>query len=67
VTLSVSGSRRETTLENGDVQTVFTGRNLFNTPEWGFVLISGEVTSVNNVFEPLLGEGQLTDLCGLLD
>jgi hypothetical protein len=71
VTLSVTGSFHNATLENGNVQTVFTGRNLIFQPQLGFVLAIREFTSVfdaeNNVVEPLSGEGQLIDVCGLLD
>jgi hypothetical protein len=55
-TVDASGSERESTLRNGDIQTMFAGRNLFpisaeNLMKWnvldlapGFYLISGQVT-----------------------
>jgi len=70
VTLSITGSFHNTTLDNGNVQTVFTGRNLIFDPEAGFVLAIGNFTSVFDakgaVVEPLSGKGQLIDVCGLL-
>ena len=71
VTLSITGSFHNTTLDNGNVQTVFTGRNLIFDPEAGFVLAIGNFTPVFDakgaVVEPLSGKGQLIDVCGLLD
>lgn len=70
VTLSVTGSFHITTLENGNVQTVFTGRNLIFREDLGFVLVAGTFTEVTdpdgNVVEPLSGEGNLISVCALL-
>ena len=70
VTLNVTGSLHQTILENGDVVTVVTGRNLLGDPEAGFVLAEGRFSFVfdseGNLIQPLTGEGQITDVCGLL-
>jgi hypothetical protein len=70
VTLNVTGSLHQTVLKNGDVETVMTGRNLAGDPEAGFVLAEGHFSFVfdaeGNLIQPLAGEGQLTDVCGLL-
>jgi hypothetical protein len=69
-TLSITGAFHQTTLENGDVVTVATGRNLLGDPEAGFVLAIGNFSYVfdkkGNLVQPLSGEGQLIDVCGLL-
>jgi hypothetical protein len=69
-TLSVTGSFHDTVLENGNVERVFTGRNLLFFPEVGFVLAVGEFSIVfdqkGKVVQPLSGEGQLIDVCALL-
>ncbi len=70
VTLNITGALHQTTLENGDVETVATGRNLLGDPEAGFVLAKGRFSFVfdaqGNLVQPLSGKGQLTDVCGLL-
>ena len=70
VTLNVTGAIRQTVMENGDVVTVITGRNLAGDPEAGFVLARGNFSFVfdaeGNLIQPLAGEGQLTDVCTLL-
>ena len=63
----------QTVLANGDVELVFTGRNLVI----GFDPIAGFVITVGrfglafdedfNVTQPLSGNGQLIDVCRLLD
>ncbi len=69
-TLSITGAFHQTTLENGDVVTVATGRNLLGDPEAGFVLAIGNFSYVfdkkGKLIQPLSGEGQLIDICGLL-
>ncbi len=69
-TLNITGAFHQTTLENGDVVTVATGRNLLGDPEAGFVLAIGDFSFVfdkeGNLIQPLSGEGQLIDICALL-
>lgn len=70
VTLSITGAFHQTTLANGDVVTEATGRNLLGDPQAGFVLAIGDYSYVfdkkGNLVQPLTGEGQLVDVCGLL-
>jgi hypothetical protein len=70
-TLVITGAFHQTTLENGDVVTVATGRNLLGDPEAGFVLAIGNFSYVfdkkGNLVQPLSGEGQLVDICTLLE
>jgi hypothetical protein len=70
VTLGVTGTFHQTVLENGDVETVVTGRNLLFDPEAGFVLAIGRFSFVvdeqGNLVQPLSGTGQLIDVCELL-
>ena len=69
-TLNVTGAFHQTTSENGDVETVVTGRNLLGDPEAGFVLAKGRFSFVfdenGNLVQPLSGKGKLTDVCALL-
>ena len=69
-TFGITGAFHQTTLENGDVVTVATGRNLLGDPEAGFVLAIGRFSYVfddeDNLVQPLSGEGQLIDVCGLV-
>jgi hypothetical protein len=69
-TFTITGAFHQTTLENGDVVTVATGRNILGDPEAGFVLAIGNFSYVfdkeDNLVQPLEGEGQLIDICGLL-
>jgi hypothetical protein len=68
--LNVLGSFHETVLENGDVETVVTGRNLLFDPESGFVLAIRRFSFVfdeeGTLVQPLSGIGQLIDVCELL-
>jgi hypothetical protein len=70
VTLSTTGTFHQTTLENGDVVTMARGRNLLGDPQAGLVLAIGNFSYVfdaeGNLIQPLQGEGQLIDVCGLL-
>jgi hypothetical protein len=70
MTLNVTGAFHETTLENGNMETVVTGRNLLFDPEAGFVLAIGRFSFVfdqeGNLVQPLSGEGQLIDICEAL-
>jgi len=69
-TVVITGAFHQTTLENGDVVTKVTGLNLLGDPEAGFVLAKGNFSFVfdaeGNLVQPLTGEGQLIDVCGLL-
>jgi hypothetical protein len=60
----------QTTLENGDVVTVSTGRSILGDPEAGFVVAIGNFSFVfdkkGNLVQPLEGEGQLIDVCEAL-
>jgi hypothetical protein len=69
-TFNVTGSIHQTTLANGDVQFVSTGRSIFGDPEAGFVLGIGNFSYVfdknGNLVQPLSGEGQMSDICKAL-
>ena len=69
-TLNITGAFHQTTLKNGDVKTVVTGRNLLGDPEAGFVLAKGQFSFVfdeqGNLVQPLSGKGKLVDVCELL-
>lgn len=69
-TYSITGAFHQTTLENGDVRTVSTGRSLLGDPEAGLVVVSGNFSYVfdaqGNLVQPLAGEGQLIDVCAQL-
>jgi hypothetical protein len=69
-TVVITGAFHQTTLENGDVVTQATGRNLLGDPEAGFVIAVGNFSYVfdaeGNLVQPLTGEGQLIDVCELL-
>ena len=69
-TVTITGAFHQTTLDNGDVVTEATGRNLLGDPEAGFVIAVGNFSYVfdaeGNLIQPLEGEGQLIDVCGLL-
>jgi len=72
-TLGITGAIRQTVLENGEVELVFTGRNLVI----GFDALSGFVITVGrfstaldadgNITQPLSGNGRLIDVCELLN
>jgi hypothetical protein len=70
VTLNITGAFHQTTDENGNVVTMATGRNLLGDPQAGFVLAIGNFSYVfdanGKLIQPLQGEGQLIDVCGLL-
>jgi hypothetical protein len=71
VTLSVTGAFHQSTDQNGNVSTVATGRNLLGDPIAGFVLAIGDFSFVfdsnGNLIQPLTGQGQLIDVCGLIN
>ena len=68
--MNVPSSFHETVLENGDVETVVTGRNLLFDPEAGFVLAIGRFSFVfgeeGTLMQPLSGTGQPIDVCEFL-
>jgi hypothetical protein len=72
-TLGITGAIRQTVLANGDVELVFTGRNLIIgfDPIAGFVITIGRFSLAFdtdfNVTQPLTGNGQMIDVCGLLE
>jgi len=71
-TFRIPGSFHITTLENGDTELVFTGRNIIGQPfEPNFLFLAiGTFTYVfdsqGNLVQPLQGSGQLIDVCALL-
>lgn len=70
-TIGITGAVHQTALENGDVATVWTGRNaLFDPLIPGLFLVIGRFSAVldagGNVVEPLQGSGRLVDVCALL-
>jgi len=72
VTFSITGAFHQSTDQNGNVTTVATGRNLLGDPEAGFVLAIGDFSFVfdsngNLIQQPLAGQGQLIDVCGLIN
>jgi hypothetical protein len=69
VTLNVTGTITQTVLQNGDLQSVMNGRNLFFDPSVGFVLLIGTFTAVTDAETgetTLAGNGQVIDVCALL-
>jgi hypothetical protein len=71
VTLSITGAFHQSTDQNGNVTTVATGRNLLGDPIAGFVLAIGDFSFVfdsnGNLIQPLTGQGQLIDVCSLIN
>jgi hypothetical protein len=71
VTLVITGAFHESTDQNGNITTVVTGRNLLTDPVAGFVLAMGTFSFVfdssGNLIQPLLGTGQLIDVCKLIN
>lgn len=70
VTFRIPGAFHVDTLENGDLVTVVTGRNILGDPIAGLVLAVGRFSFVfdafGNLIQPLQGEGRLVDICGVL-
>ena len=70
-TFNITGALHQSTLENGDVVTVSTGRSILGDPEAGFVVAIGNFSYVfdkkGNLVQPLSGEGQLIDVCEALE
>ncbi|CAA9450286.1 MAG: hypothetical protein AVDCRST_MAG01-01-4492 [uncultured Rubrobacteraceae bacterium] len=70
-TFNITGSSHKSTLDNGNIETVMTGRNLLLDPVAGTVVTSGRFTFVNDPTDttnvvPLSGNGQRIDVCELL-
>ena len=70
-TFNITGSSHKSTLDNGNIQTVMTGRNLLLDPVAGTVITSGRFTFVNDPTDttnvvPLSGDGRRIDVCELL-
>lgn len=69
VTLNVPGAFHQST-QNGNLVTVVTGRNLLGDPDAGMVLAIGTFSFVfdanNTLIQPLVGNGQLINVCELI-
>ena len=70
-TFNVTGSLHKSILENGNVETVMTGRNLALDPVAGTFVSMGRFTYVNDPTDttnlvPVSGEGRMIDVCALL-
>jgi hypothetical protein len=70
-TFNVTGSSHKSILENGNVKTVMTGRNLALDPVAGTFVSMGRFTYVNNPTDtqniiPVSGKGRMIDVCALL-
>ncbi len=71
-TFNITGSFHQTTNpETGEVTTLARGRNLLFDPEAGTVIAIGNFSFVfdaeGTLAQPLEGEGQLIDVCALLE
>jgi hypothetical protein len=70
-TFNITGSAHKSTLENGNVKTVMTGRNFALDPVAGTFISIGRFTVVNDPTDttnivPVSGEGRMIDVCALL-
>jgi hypothetical protein len=69
-TFRIPGAFHQTILENGDVETVVTGRSILGDPIAGLVLAIGRFSFVfdaqGNLIQPLQGTGRLIDICEVL-
>lgn len=69
VTLNVTGAMHQT-LQNGNIVTIATGRNLLGDPLAGIVLAIGTYSYIfdasGKLVQPLLGTGQLVSICKLI-
>lgn len=69
-TFNITGSVHQRTLENGDVETVMTGRNFAIDPVAGTTVVIGRFSFVfdaeGNLVQPQTGNGQRIDVCELL-
>jgi hypothetical protein len=70
-TLNITGSFHQSTNETGQVTTLYRGRNLLSDAEAGTVIAIGNFSFVQdaegNVVQHLEGQGQLIDVCALLE
>jgi len=66
----IPGAFHVDTLDNGDVETVVTGRNILGDPVAGLVLVIGRFSFVfdaaGNLIQPLQGTGREVGICKLL-
>ena len=71
VTLKVPGAFHVSTDQDGNIVTVVTGRNLLGDPVAGMVLALGTFSFIfdsgGTLVRPLTGNGQLIDVCELID
>jgi hypothetical protein len=71
VTLNITGAFHQTTEQDGSVVTMSTGRSLLFDPQAGFVLAIGNFSFVfdagGNLIQPLKGQGQLQDVCAMIN
>ena len=69
-TFNITGSVHQSTLENGSVETVMTGRNFAIDPVAGTTVVIGRYSFVfdanGNLIQPQTGKGQRIDVCELL-
>lgn len=70
-TFNITGSVHKSTLANGNVKTVMTGRNFALDPVAGTFVSMGRFTFVNNPTDtqniiPVSGKGRMIDVCALL-
>jgi hypothetical protein len=70
-TFNITGSLHKSTLANGNVKTVMTGRNFALDPVAGTFVSMGHFTYVNDPTDttnlvPVSGEGRTIDVCALL-
>ena len=68
---NITGSAHKSTLDNGNVKTVMTGRNFALDPVVGTFVSIGRFTFINDPTDttnvvPVSGEGQMIDVCALL-
>jgi hypothetical protein len=67
---NITGSVHQSTLENGNVETVMTGRNFAIDPVAGTVVAIGRFSFVfdaeGNLIQSQMGNGQRIDVCELL-
>lgn len=69
-TFNITGSVHQSTLENGNVETVMTGRNFAIDPVAGTTVVIGRFSFVfdaeGNLVQPQTGNGQRIDVCDVL-
>ena len=69
-TFNITGASHTRTLENGNVETVMTGRNFAIDPVVGTTVVIGRYTFVfdagGNLVQHQMGDGQRIDICELL-